>query len=402
MLLDLVGDRGPVADRARAPCAAARGAAPGRRPGARAGPASVIASPGGNSRPSSPSPGQLAVDGELRGDRNRAGRERLRGSGRAPVAGRPRRRTSTSAPAISASAAHLARADHVRRARAARWRDADLVGLRGSRRRPPSRVGRVEAAERAQEQPQRAPLLVEAERDPQPGGRFRRLGRSATTARPPRRRPARSARSGRGRSARSARRSRCSWSCPRVEPAEEDLDQRPGDLGREDALGGLVEAADVERAGVAQGGRGEAGRERVVDVDDVEVDPAEQVLERAARRRAAAAPRAGAGRAAAGSRLPTASTGGLVAPRHTRTRETASGGRIGDRRARVADRAARVRRRRDHHPVAAVARARRRPRATNSLTSCRVPQGCGVTWAIERRSARRHAARIRPPLAPRP
>ena len=59
-----------------------------------------------------------------------------------------------------------------------------------------------------------------------------------------------------------------------VEAAEEDLDERPRDLGREDPLGRLVEAADVERPRVTQRRRSGARRERVVHVDDVEGDRA--------------------------------------------------------------------------------------------------------------------------------
>ena len=54
-----------------------------------------------------------------------------------------------------------------------------------------------------------------------------------------------------------------------VEAAEEDLDQRPRHLGREDPLLGRVEGGDVERVGVAQRRRGDPRRERLVDVDDV-------------------------------------------------------------------------------------------------------------------------------------
>ena len=67
-----------------------------------------------------------------------------------------------------------------------------------------------------------------------------------------------------------------------VEAAEEELDQRPRHLGREDPLLRFVEGGDVERGRVAQRRRGDAGRERLVDVDDVERVGAEQPLDRLA------------------------------------------------------------------------------------------------------------------------
>ena len=134
---------------------------------------------------------------------------------------------------------------------------------------------------------------------------------------------------------------------PRVEPTEEDLDQRPRDLGRERALVGLVKAADVERPRVAQRGRGDARGERVVDVNDVEVDAAEQALERLAdinRQRRGAGPRPAWHRDPAAERE---NAGALALEQRRRVL-------LGflDRRPRLANGAPRIRRRRDHHPVA--------------------------------------------------
>ena len=66
-----------------------------------------------------------------------------------------------------------------------------------------------------------------------------------------------------------------------VEAAEQQLDQLARHLGREDALGGGVEGADVQRARVAQRGRRRARRERLVHVHEVELGAVEQVLDRA-------------------------------------------------------------------------------------------------------------------------
>ena len=66
-----------------------------------------------------------------------------------------------------------------------------------------------------------------------------------------------------------------------VEAAEQQLDDLAAGPGGEDALGGRVEGADVERARVAQRGRGGARRERLVHVDEVERGVVEQGLDRA-------------------------------------------------------------------------------------------------------------------------
>ena len=63
---------------------------------------------------------------------------------------------------------------------------------------------------------------------------------------------------------------------PRVEAAEEQLDEPARDLRREHALGGRVEAADVQRARVPQRRGRCARRERLVHVHDVERRAIEQ------------------------------------------------------------------------------------------------------------------------------
>ena len=258
-----------------------------------------------------------------------AWRARSPGAGRGP----PEAATSRSAPAISASAG-VSRGPTTRTRSRSRWRDPDL----GRVGRPDGRLpvaGWVEAPDRAQEQPQRSPLLVEAEGDPRSGLAARVASAPATRvdglvvgAR------ARPARSRRGRSARSAARSSRELVVRASRrPRKISTSGRATWVERMRSVG-LVEAADVERARVAQRGRGDAGRERVVDVDEVEVDPAEQPSS-ARRRRAATARRAVAGRAAAGSRC--------RAPRTARRggRRTATPERVamasGDRLARVAD-----------------------------------------------------------------
>jgi hypothetical protein len=55
-----------------------------------------------------------------------------------------------------------------------------------------------------------------------------------------------------------------------VDSPEEDLDEHPGDLGRENPLHGLVEGGDVERLGVTQGRGPGAWSERLVDMQQIE------------------------------------------------------------------------------------------------------------------------------------
>jgi hypothetical protein len=129
-------------------------------------------------------------------------------------------------------------------------------------------------AQRTQEEPQRLPVLVVDEREPQrPCGALLPRGRRARSR-------ADDVVAGRERAfhqlARRGERRR-----PRVEAAEEALDEPPRHLRGDDALGRRVERPDVERAGVAQRQRGGARRERLVDVHEVERRPAQHVVERA-------------------------------------------------------------------------------------------------------------------------
>ena len=140
-----------------------------------------------------------------------------------------------------------------------------------------------------------------------------------------------------------------------VEPAEEELHHLARHLGRDEALGGGVEGADVQRARVAQRRRRRARRERLVHVDEVELGALEQLLERARhverqRHRAAAPERQRLARRRAPRRSPgrPQSASGSDAQRL-------------DRRAPVADQLARVRRRDHHHAVAAPAQLVRQP-----------------------------------------
>ena len=107
--------------------------------------------------------GQLLVDGQARGDRDRSGRER--------AANQPRsRRGPAGGDADDVGARdqllgrRLARADGVDPV-AQPARDADLVPVRQPDRRLPGEPQR-QAPQRPQEEPQRAALLLKAEGDP--------------------------------------------------------------------------------------------------------------------------------------------------------------------------------------------------------------------------------------------
>ena len=110
-------------------------------------------------------------------------------------------------------------------------------------------LDRLEPADRPQEQPQRALLLVQAERDP---NRRRGAAELAVESRRPPRvdsgvGPRSDALVAAGKEALDQGLGRSRTRRPRIEASEEDLDERPGDLGRKCALARLVEAADVER-----------------------------------------------------------------------------------------------------------------------------------------------------------
>ena len=168
----------------------------------------------------------------------------------------------------------------------------------------------IEAAQRAQEEPQGAALLLLDEGDAHGRvvgalGPRERVGAGRddrVLAREEAAQQVGGRREGRG---------------PRVEAPEDELHDLARDLGGDDALGRRVEGADVERARVAQRRAGHARRERLVDVAQVERGALEQVGDRArdvdrqrgatAARAAAAAPRprpAPAPRPAPGSSAP--------------------------------------------------------------------------------------------------
>ena len=216
-------------------------------------PASVIASPGWNSSPRSPSPMSSVIERDLRADRDGPGGERLREPGAARAAGRRRRRRGCRRPR-SAPRGWCRRRRRRARARAA-------AGRPGRRRRPsdqtaasqsPAGSSRRIARRNSRSAPRSS---SQAEGDPQ-----RPLAVLGGLGRPPRLDVGVGARLdplvGAGEEALDQLLGRRRARRPSVEPAEEDLDQRPGDLGRERALVRLVEGADVERARVAQRGRG--------------------------------------------------------------------------------------------------------------------------------------------------
>ena len=136
----------------------------------------------------------------------------------------------------------------------------------------PVEVGR-EAPERAQEQPQGAALLLVREHDlgRTVGLRAARLEVRARADHGVVAGEVALDQVARGREARRAA----------VEAAEEELHHLARHLRRDEALGGRVEGADVQRARVPQGGRRGARRKRLVHVQEVELGPVEQILERA-------------------------------------------------------------------------------------------------------------------------
>ena len=273
------GERARRAPRARRPPRSTAAAAPPRA-GARAGRASTTSRPscavsvsrslGSKSSPASPSPSDLLVDGQARGDWHGAGRLGARdepGRGGDAVGGGDEH--------VGARAAPCRRRRRSARARAGRRAAASRTTARArSARRASQRERRVEAAQRAQEEPQGAALLLLDEGDAHrrvvvalgPGervgaGRDDRVLTGEEAAQ-----QVGGRRVGRG---------------ARVEAPEDELHDLARDLRGDDALGRRVEGADVERARVAQGGAGHAGREGLVDVAQVERGALEEVGDRA-------------------------------------------------------------------------------------------------------------------------
>ena len=306
----------------------------------------------------------------MRGDRHRAGAERAHEQARARARRRARRR-----PRRRRTRAPRPRSCPRRRARARGRAGASGIGRRRAggdeHGRLPVELGR-QPPQRAQEEPQRA-------RAP-PGRRTRSASGLRAAARC-------DAASAPGRSTRSrAGKIRCISSRvaskrggARVEAAEEQLDEAARHLGREHALGGRVERADVERARVAQRDRRRARRERLVDVDEVERRDASAPPRSCARCPAAARDRAAAragerqqladaehAHAAVGVEQLAAADPPPRLAHELRDRATARAPRRGARR----------------RP------ARRRARATKALTSCSSSQGYGVTWAMVRGSGK--------------
>ena len=231
-LLELVGDPRPVElgrDRGDALRLKSRHAAPARRPGARAGRPASTASRGSNSRPqlavaqrllvltagrdtTGTAPPASARSTQLRRRRG-AGRGRHGDRARAPGAGprsrRPDRRSA--------------------RARAAR-RDSDTAGAEpGSRDQIVARQSSVERQppQRAQEQPQRRPLLLGGEDD------LRAVPSSAPPGAGAGRRPAGSPGSRRGSSARQVAGGGEAGRAA-VEAAEQQLDHAARHLRRDE------------------------------------------------------------------------------------------------------------------------------------------------------------------------
>ena len=201
------------------------------------------------------------------------------------VEGPPEATQAISAPAIELLGRCLARANEVDTL-AQPAGNADLVPVRHPDRRLPGKP-EGQAPQRPQEEPQGAALLLKAE-----GDAYRLLviglgdGVGIRTSRPPALhlpiRPRRDEVVGAREEALHQVRGRPAARRAGVEPAEENLDQRPRHLGGEDALGRLVEAADVQRTRMPERDRCRTGRKRIVDMDDVQLEPAEQLLERAA------------------------------------------------------------------------------------------------------------------------
>ena len=216
------------ADGPRGPRGAGR-AEPGSATSRWSWPARVTASPGGKSRPELAVAGELRVGVDLERDRNRPVREGRADQTRARSADRRSRRRATSAPAISRSGGHRRRRRPGAPGRAASARSA--ARRRSAIQTAASQPGLLESRRSARRKIRRAPaLLGGAVGDPQRPLARRALGR------PPRLR-----RVGAGldqlvvagEEALEQRRGRARGDGAGVEAAEEDLDQRPRNLGRE-------------------------------------------------------------------------------------------------------------------------------------------------------------------------
>ena len=167
-----------LSGRGARPRARSRAAAPGRRSGARAARRARRPRAGSNSSPRSPSPSDLLVDRQARGDRDRAGapaRASSAGRGSAPADARRRRRRRRRAAPRTASSRRRRSA----RGRAGRRAAASSDGPSARAHDELPRRAGVDLAQRAEQQPQRRALLVLAEGDP-----HRLAGRRAARAGP--------------------------------------------------------------------------------------------------------------------------------------------------------------------------------------------------------------------------
>src|SRR6266542_4900471 len=310
---------------------------------------------GREQQPSLSVPRQLAIDREIGGNGNgarpeRCANERRRGPW---TSGRHAYHVGCGDQLIGLCLARAEDAYAVPKAAG----DPDVALVRQPHHGLPRDIGR-QTAERPQEKPQRATLLVKAEGDAHRALALHRPG--AQPFRPVRLEAGIGSRRNElirtRKEALHESRGRIAAYRPRVQAPEEDLDQRPRHLRRENSLGWLVEAPDVQRSRVAKGDRRGAGRERVVDVDHVQLDAAKQRLERTsevdrdrcgARARSAWHGKARSHRQHRGARV-TEGPRTLPGAVEQRCRALASGL---DGPARLADLGARARRSRDHYPV---------------------------------------------------
>ena len=159
----------------------------------------------------------------------------------------------------------------------------------------------------------------------------------------------------------------------------------------------LVEAADVQRARVPKRDRGGARRERIVDVDDVEARRPPSSSSSGRLRSIGTGAARGRGPRGIARLEPTASTGGPPSPPARvplpGRRRRAPPGRsraAPNHPARLADRGPRARPAPPPPPCVRARRARPRPERRTRSPRVATPHGCGLTWAIDRRSASAH------------